>query len=388
MNKPVEPLLTPQFVLLLVTSAMVGLSFSTYFLLPKYLAVELRAGAATIGGVTAVTLLASVVGMPVGGVQIDHHGRRPFIVMGALLFAAASAGFLFVDRVGPLLWSLRVVQGVAWPFFYLGLSTLATDLAPRSRMGEAIGLFGAVMISTNALGPALAEWGAHAFGWQAVFGATVVAGLLAAVLTRWLVEPHRPPSHEVSTTFRALVARPGLRRVLLVTALVGWTFSSMFTFYQPWALACGFQEVSLYLVAFSVCAMAMRVGLGGVADRFGRLRVAKLILLLYCVAPLSLVWLPSLGLALTGALLGIAHGIFFPALNAVAVEFSAENERGKAMGAYNTAFNLGFASGSYLLGHVAIMTGYPTVFVIAAATCVTACAVLASTAAPGSRRTS
>jgi MFS family permease len=387
LNKPVEPLLTTQFVLLLVTSAAVGLSFSTYFLLPKYLAVELDADAASIGGVTAVTLLASVIGMPIGGVQIDRHGRRPFIVTGALLFAAACAGFLFVDRVGPLLWSLRVVQGLAWPFFYLGLSTLATDLAPRSRLGEAIGLFGAVMISTNALGPALAEWGAHAFGWPTVFGATVVAALLAAVLTRWLREPHRPPSHEASTTFRALVARPGLRRVLLVTVLVGWTFSSMFTFYQPWALVCGFREVSLYLAAFSVCAMVVRVALGGIADRFGRLRVAKLVLLLYCVAPLSLVWLPALGLAPTGALLGIAHGIFFPTLNAVAVEFSAADERGKAMGAYNTAFNLGFASGSYLLGHVAIMTGYPTIFVIAAATCVLACVVLASTVAPGSGRT-
>jgi MFS family permease len=142
----------------------------------------------------------------------------------------------------------------------------------------------------------------------------------------------------------------------------------------------------MYLVAFSGCAMVVRVALGGIADRFGRLRVAKLILVLYCAAPLALVWLSTFGLALTGAMLGIAHGIFFPALNAVAVEFSAEHERGKAMGAYNTAFNLGFAAGSYLLGVIAIGTGYPTIFVIAAATCATACVILAATSGPGSKR--
>ena len=386
MNKHVEPLLTSQFILLLVTSTIVGLSFSTYFLLPKYLAVELGADAATIGGVSAVSLLASVLGMPMAGVQIDRLGRKPFIVIGALLFALACAGYLLVDRVGPLLWTVRVVQGLAWPLYYVALGTLATDIAPRSRMGEAIGLFGAVMISTNALGPALAEWGAQAFGWPVVFSGTVVAALVAALLTRYLHEPVRPRAHDVAATLRELMVRPGLRRVLVVTMLVGWTFSSMFTFYQPWALANGYHQVSAYLVAFSACAMFVRVALGKVADRYGRLRVAQLVLLLYMFAPLALIWLTTLGLALTGAILGIAHGVFFPALNAVAVEYTTESERGKAMGAYNAAFNIGFASGSYVLGQLAIATSFPTIFVVAAVSCATACAVLASTAAPTNAR--
>lgn len=157
MNTDSQPLLTPQFVLLLVTTAIVGLSFSTYFLLPKYYALELGADAATIGGLSGVSLFASVICMPMVGVLIDRHGRQLFVWMGALLFAVACAGFFLVDRVGPLLWGLRVLQGLAWPLFYLGLSTLATDIAPKARMGQAIGVFGAIMISTNALGPALAE---------------------------------------------------------------------------------------------------------------------------------------------------------------------------------------------------------------------------------------
>ena len=30
-------------------------------------------------------------------------------------------------------------------------------------------------------------------------------------------------------------------RILIAPLLAGLTFSSMFTFYQPWALACGFE---------------------------------------------------------------------------------------------------------------------------------------------------
>ncbi len=376
MNRDSQPLLTAQFVLLLVTTSIVGLSFSTYFLLPKFLAIELAADAATIGGLSAVSLLASVICMPIAGVQIDRHGRRLFVGAGALLFALACAGYLVVDSVGPLLWALRVLQGLAWPLFYLGLSTLATDIAPKARMGQAIGMFGAIMISTNALGPALAEWGAHLFGWQVVFGATVVAALLAAVLARFLREQHEPQRREDTTTMLELVRRPGLKRVLIVTVMVGWTFGAMFTFYQPWALASGFEQVSGFLVAFAGSAMVVRVSLGGIADRLGRMRVAQATLLLYIAAPLSLIWLPTLGLFLTGGLLGIAHGIFFPAFNAVAVDYALESERGKAMAAYNGAFNIGFAAGSYLLGYVAIATSFPTIFLISALTCAAAFVLL------------
>lgn len=380
MNNAAQPLLTPPFLLMLLTSLIVGMSFSTYFLLPKFLAVELAADAATIGGLSAVSLLASVFCMPYAGVQIDRHGRRLFVTLGAVVFAIACAGYLFVDRVGPLLWILRLVQGIGWPLYYLALSTLATDIAPKARMGQAIGMFGGVMISTNALGPALAEWGAHQFGWQAVFAATVVAALVAAVLAHWLPDNHRPQAREDTSTMAQLMRRPGLMRVLVVTAMVGWTFGAMFTFYQPWALASGFKQVSAFLVAFAGCAMVMRLGLGGLADRLGRLRVAKVTLVLYCIAPLTLVWLPTLGLFVTGALLGLAHGMFFPAFNAVAVEYAEESERGKAMGAYNGAFNIGFAAGSYLLGYVAIATSFPTIFVIASLTCMAAFALLMRTA--------
>lgn len=379
LNRDAQPLLSPQFALLLITTAVIGLSFSTYFLLPKFLAVELAADAATIGGVSAITLVASVFVMPIAGIQVDHRGRRLFAWAGALLFALASAGMLFVERVGPLLWGLRLMQGVGFPLFYVALSTLATDIAPRARVGQAIGLFGGVMIATNALGPALAEWGAEVFGWRAVFGATVFAALLAAVLARCLPDLHRPHTRETATTLREMLKRPGMMRVLCITAMVGWGFAAMFTFHQPWALANGFDQVSTYLAGFAVAAMVVRIGLGGLADRLGRLRVAQASLLLYVAAPLSLVWLPTLGLLLTGALLGLSHGLFFPALNAVTVDLSRDDERGKAMAVYNGAFNLGFASGSYLLGYIAIVTGYPTIFAIATAACAVAFGLLATT---------
>jgi MFS family permease len=366
---PREPLLTPQFVLLLVATAIFGLSFSTYFLLPKFLAVELSADARTIGAVSALSMLASVIAMPFIGVQIDRHGRKYFGFFGAAIFACGSAGFLWIDSVGPLLMVVRILQGAAFTLYYVSLSTLATDISPNERLGQAIGAFGAVMISTNALGPALAEWGADHFGWGFVFACTVGAAALCAGLTLLIREQPRMHDHHNATSMLQVLRRPRLQRILIVAVLVGWSMSAMYTFYQPWALTLGYEQVASYLIAFAASAMVVRVGLGGLADHLGRLRVARVALFFYIAAPFSLIWLDFFGLFFTGALLGLTHGVFFPALNAVALDCTHESERGKGMAAYHGAFNIGFAAGSFLLGYVAVFTSYPVIFSIAGVTC-------------------
>lgn len=362
-------LLTGEFALLLTGTGIFGLAFSTYFLLPKFLAVELQADAAMIGSVMAVTLLASFLFIPFIGEQIDRHQRKYFACFGAIVFAISCAGFLFVDRVGPLLWFVRMAQGFSFTLFYVAFSTLATDISPPQRLGQAIGLFGAVMISTNALGPAMAEWGASRFGWSAVFLVTSGGAILAAGLSLLIKERPRERSPGKPTSMLAVVKRPGLRRVLIVAVMVGWTFGAVFTFYQPWALVHGYDKVSSYLIGFALFAMIVRIGLGGMADRIGRLRVAKAACVLYVIAPLALIWLDAFGLFVTGSLLGLAHGLFFPALNAVAVGYADASERGKAMAAYNGAFNLGFAAGSYLLGYVVLAASYPAAFALAGIVC-------------------
>ncbi len=370
--------MTRELLLILVTTAFIGLSFSSYFLFPKFLATELAADPPTIGGLSAITMFVSVLFTPIVGVRIDRSGRRPFSTLGAALFAVASTGFLFVETVGPLVWLLRATQGAAFTMFFISLSTLTADLAPARKLGQAIGLFGGVMISTNALGPALAEWAAHRYGWDVVFAGSAVAAAIAVFLTRLVREPPHEHGGEASTGMGTLLVRPGLRRVLAVAVLAGGAMGTLFTFYQPWALARGLEHVSGFLIAFAGSAMLMRFGLGGLADRLGRVRVAAASLLVYTLAPLAVIWVDTLGLVVGGCLFGTAHGLFFPALNAVALDHATTRERGKAMAAYHGAFNIGFAAGSYVLGYVVVTAGYPAVFAAAATGCALGFVLLAT----------
>ena len=91
-----DRLFTPQFLLLLAIQHTFGFAFSAFFLLPKYLSVELGAGPQVIGQVTAVAMVAGVVAVPFLAPLLDRRRRRPIIIAGSLLMTAAAEWIISV----------------------------------------------------------------------------------------------------------------------------------------------------------------------------------------------------------------------------------------------------------------------------------------------------
>ncbi len=363
----VRPLLTPGFVKLLVAQACFGYAFSNYFLLPKFLVTELGAGPAEIGQVTAWSGLFVVVFLPAMGALVDRFGRRDFLTAGALLMAVACLAFTQVDRVGPLLYLLRALQGIAFAMAYVAGATLTVDEAPPERLGQAMGLFGLTFLSMNAVAPAASEEIALRVGWPATF---LVAGFFALVsigLSRRVSDRRPPAAHGAPASgLLEMALRPEQLRATAAVALIGVALGAMFTFHQPFALELGMTHVRSFFVAYAIAAVVMRVGFGSLIDRAGRRRVVLVMLALYVVVVAAMSALQPGWLAVFGAGLGIAHGLFYPAYNALVVEATAEHERGKLIGLFQAGFNFGTASGAHALGELAERAGYPAVFWVAA----------------------
>ena len=362
-----QRLLTPGFTKLLAAQACFGYAFSNYFLLPKFLVTELGAGPAEIGQVTAFYGLFVVVFLPAMGVLVDRFGRRDFLTAGAILMAVASLAFTGVDRVGTLLYVLRAVQGVAFAMAFVAGATLAIDEAPPERLGQAIGLFGLTFLAMNAIAPAAAEEIAVRVGWPATFLTAAVFALVSAGLSRRLRNRRPPPTREVQVAgLLEMALRPRQLRVTTAIALVGVALGAMFTFHQPFALELGMTRVRSFFVAYAASAVVMRVGFGGLIDRAGRRRVVLVTLALYAVVVAGMSALEPGWLGFFGAGLGVAHGLFYPAYNALAVEGMGEHERGKLMGLFQAGFNAGSSCGTFALGGLAERAGYPPVFWVAA----------------------
>jgi MFS family permease len=359
-------LFTRNFTALLAAQACFGFSFSSFFLLPKFMTVELHAGPDEIGSVTAAFYVTAVVLGPWMGTVVDRRGRRRFLTAGALLQAVAAFGFVAVDQVGPLLYALRMLQGAAFAMAFVAGSALAVDEAPAERLALALGIFGLTMLSNNAIAPVLVEVIGRRSGWGPAFALAAVMGLASAALSLRLPDRARPAPDVKVPGLLEVATRPGAPRMWLVVGLAGAAFGVMFTYPQPFALQLGMENVRSFFVAYTAAALLARLGLGPFTDRLGRRRVTLVALVLYTASTAAASQLGLLGLAAVGAAFGLAHGIFYPTFNALAVQQSGEHERGKAMALFNGAFNVGYSFGVFGLGLAAARLGYPPVFWIGA----------------------
>ena len=363
--KPLTPvesprLLSREFLLLLASVSLFGFSWSFYLILPKFFATELGMDAAGIGRAVAVEGLTAVAITPLVGWLVDRYGRQPWLVFGNFMLALTGVLYLFVDHEGPLLYLAQMCWGVGMVMGFNAAGTMTADIAPADRMAQALGLFGAANLGMNAVSPTLGEILADSTGWRGVFAASATAGVLAALLsTRLRDRPrHQPQENEER---RPLFGWP-LVRVYSATFVMTAAFTALFTLHQPFALELGVTELRSFFIGFAIVALTVRLGGGRLIDRFGVLRSSVVAFCLYSTVPPMLGILGPDHLFAIGAMMGLGHGIAYPAVTALAIERADASSRGMVVSIIHGAFNGGHAFFAYALGLIAAAWSYDVAF--------------------------
>jgi MFS family permease len=222
---------TPAFIRLLLAGSAYGFAFSSFHLMPKYLAVEFGASPSAIGWSAGVFGIASVATSIAVGACIDRVSRRHMFAASALLMAATSIGFALIGSMGWEVFVLRALQGIAFTMQMASFSTLVAELAPASRLGEAVGMAGSSMLVMNAIAPAVDEPLARAFGWPSAYVLAAVAALLSAVLVLETT-PRRRVMRSGSGSLLLVWRRSATRVYCGVTMLTAIAFATLFTFLQ------------------------------------------------------------------------------------------------------------------------------------------------------------
>ena len=363
-------LVTMRLAVLLASSSAYGFAFSAFVLLPKFLVVQWGAGPAEVGRASAAFGIATVLVCPLVGRWIDRVPRVVYFRVGAALGALASAVFCAIDEVGIALYAVRALQGVSFAMVMASVGALVADSTPRERLSQAVGLSGASMLVMNAGAPALLEPMSVVHGWTVVFAVSAAAATLAFVGSFAIRESYRPSSGVSRVAGLSAVLR---QRVFadyaIVVALSAVPFGALFTFVPPFVLELGGRQVGAFFVAYALAATGVRLVAGSLPDRLGRRRVALWSLALYAAVPLGMLFAPLTGMISVGVLFGLAHGVFHPAMNGMALECAAQHERGRVMTLFTAAFTGGAWASSGLLGALAAAVGYPAVFLVGSLVC-------------------
>jgi MFS family permease len=362
-NHP-SALSSPAFVRILVAQATFGFGWCLYLLQPKFLTTSLGVGPQEVGAVGSLSGIASIATIGVLLSVIDRRGgRRRAFLAGSLVLSGASAAYAFVDRFGAAVYVLQACIASSYVLTFNSAMALVTDVAPRGRLGQAFGLQSAANLSMNAVSSLVAEAVADRFGWSVVFALGAVAGLAAFVVALRL-----PSAEEAPGEADARPERPpfvALSPVFMTSALMGAAFIALFTFHQPYAIAAGAERVSSFFVGFTAAALLMRLGFGGLGDRFGHRRAVLGSLALYALVPLAMTRLAPGYLWIYGAGMGLAHGVAYPTLTAFATEHAAPSTRGRIIAVYSGSFSAGTSLGAFAWGVVATEAGYSPLFFLA-----------------------
>jgi predicted MFS family arabinose efflux permease len=351
--------------------ALVGvtaLGFASYCLtlasLPAY-AVRGGAGESTAGVVTAVLLTVTIAVQAVVPALTARFGLAPVLVAGLVALGAPSPFYALDDG---LFWlsALSAVRGVGFAVLTVLGATLAAQVAPVERRGEAIGIYGLAIAVPNLVavpaGVALVLDG-HTT-WLAMLAASPLLGLvLVPALVRAMPPAEaRGPAGSGRTAAIAALA-PSL--VLLVVTMASGGLVTFLPIERPDGVLA-----TAALLLFGITGAVTRWRAGLLADRWGSRLLMPLALLVGAVG--LVVVAAGLGSSDAWVLVGAAvFGAGFGAVQNLTL-LSAFARAGKggttsASAMWNASFDVGTAAGALVLGMVAAGIGLDWTYVVVAA---------------------
>ncbi|WP_300400437.1 MFS transporter [Nocardioides sp.] len=317
-----------------------------------------------VGLVFGASAVSAIICRPALGLLGDLRGRRLLLVVGTLVAATGLYGHLLADNVSGLVIA-RLTLGLGQAGVMVAATTLALDLAPAGRRGEASSyLFIAVnggLGTGPAIGQALSRLGDDV-PWYGAAGGCVLAGLLGLALPRL----RRAATGDV-------VARvPASYGVALRTgALAGLGtlgFAGFLAFVPLYAEEIDLAATSAVFLLASGTVVAVRLLAAKVPDRYGARRVARLSFSVLVVGfVLMALWPSVVGLLLGTVVMATGLSLVVPSLVLQATADVSEGEETRRMSTFTVFLDLAAALGPSTLGIVASQTSYQHAFLVCAA---------------------
>ena len=359
-REPAERLFTSAFVMLAVaelgyfTAAGVAI-----FVLPLHVTGPVGGDEAAAGLAFGVFAVSALLLRPLAGRMADVYGRLPLLLGGALL-AAASLILLALTRDLLSVVALRLLAGVAEAaFFVAGFAALA-DLAPASRLGEALSYNSLGLYLGIALGPvlgeALTQLGGATLAW---WGAGALA-VLSAVLTLFIGETRQGPAPERGD--RHFVHRPALPILVgfLASLLAMGGFLAFVTLHGT---RVGFEVPSLALFTYGAIVVVCRVAFAKLPDRLPALPLGAAALITIALGlTVVAVWASPVGLIVGAGITAVGVAFSTPAFFSAIFATASPSQRGVASGTASAAIDLGLGLGPIALGLLAQPFGIPWAF--------------------------
>ncbi|MGM0900381.1 MAG: MFS transporter [Bacillota bacterium] len=353
------------FIFVVISNALVFMIFEMLLPTLPLFVTALGGGASQVGLVTGIFMLSAILIRPFAGMLAKKIDKKILLILGILIIALSTGAYYLSSSISTLL-LIRLIHGAGFGLATTYFATLAAEIIPKDRRGEGIGYFGVGETVAISVGPMIGIMTLELYDFQRLFFGGM-AGLFLAVIMAIFIK--RAPKEkeldkQVSGKFKLLEKRVLFPALLIF--LIGIAAGGIMSFFSLYAIERDFTQVGLFFLLIAAASFIIRLLSGKLFDQYG----PSIILIPGSI--LSIVGLIILYVAVNDSMFliaaifyGFGFGAIFPAVQTWCMNLVEEHEHEDAMASFFNFFDLGIGGGSFILGLVATVTSYQTVYLVA-----------------------
>ena len=335
--------------------------------MPVYI-VQLGGDTKDVGIVMGIFTIAATLMRPIGGMLLDRYDRKKILLAGLALTVAVAVIYHAATAILLLLF-IRLAHGISFSIATTATGTLASDLLPRSRLGEGMGYFGLTTSLSMAVAPLIGLWLVGNAGFTALFNVAIIVAVIAIVVS---IIPGYEQSklshckidkeeHHGSGFFEKKALKASF--VMFFLAIV---WGPIISFVALYAQEKGIANIGLFFTANALVMLLSRPFAGRWSDKNGAYKIILAGIGFITVSTITISFSVNLiGLLFAGVAYGLGFGFCLPSLQALAVRDVSPYRRGAATGTFFASLDLGIGIGTMLFGWIALYTSYQTMYLMA-----------------------
>lgn len=345
---------TPQFWLLCLSLFLFLSSFNLIIPeLPAYL--RSLGGEQYLGWIIALFSVSAAFSRPLSGKLTDRIGRIPIIIFGVSI--SIICGVLYTLVAGVVgFFIIRFLHGVSAGFAPIGNTSLLTDIIPKEKRGEAMGIVGIATSLGMAVGPPLGSLIAANYSYEVMFWISSGSALVSLLVILGIEETLKnkvPFEMGMLKIKKDEVIDRDVLAPAVVMLLTIFCFGLLLTIVPDYSEFLGMENKGIFFTYLLATSLLVRIFSGRASDRYGRTVLLKIGVALQLTAMLIIGFTTSTAAFLTaGAIFGLGAGILSPTLFAWTADLAKEHQRGKAMSTLFLALEIGVFFGALTSGYL------------------------------------